>query len=67
MKPIKCWYCENLAKCEVLVPCENFKKYYYGKKGTRSADFVKRLAKEQGVTVRTIYRRLKKANEKILK
>ncbi len=66
MKPIKCWYCENLARCEVLKPCDKFKRYHYGRKGWGNGEIVKRLAKEQGVSERTIYRRLKKANEKLL-
>lgn len=63
MKPIKCWYCEYLATCEVLKPCKNFKKYHYGRKGTKSAEYMEKLAKEQGVSVRTIYRRLKANKE----
>lgn len=28
-KPIKCWYCAKLGKCQVLKPCKDFVKYNY--------------------------------------
>lgn len=49
-KPIKCWYCKYLGKCQVLVPCSKYRPYNY------NSCTLTEIAKQCGVSIRTLFR-----------
>lgn len=54
-KPLKCWDCAKLGKCQILKPCKDFVKYDYSNKYT-----IKKVANLCGISERQLYRLLKK-------
>lgn len=63
-KPIKCWDCKRLGKCQRLKPCKAFRRYPYPTGGAPEREYtVSKVAELCGISTRTLARWLNR-NEK---
>lgn len=53
-KPIKCWYCAHLGKCNDLKPCDRFLAYQYKKRILDDVLTTEKVAELCGKAVSTI-------------
>lgn len=54
MKTKLCWYCKNVAKCQVLIPCKQFEKWV-------NPNSVDSFCQRHKLAPTTVYRWLRKS------
>ena len=59
-KPLKCWDCKHLGKCQKLKPCKAFRRYNYPTVGAPAREYTEtKVAELCGISRGTLSRRLR--------